>query len=143
MNAPTLARILGSLLLIAGIAGLLPWTAPVAPPDAPVIALDGLYRFIAGVFPVNAAADALHLIFGVWAFIAAMSFGSAVAFCRATTWVYLILVVFGAVPLFAFYTLFGAAPIFGWDVGLHALIVVVAAYGGYGRASIPAEATLR
>src|SRR5215469_4726343 len=130
MNAPAVARILGSLFLIAGIAGLLPWTAPAAPPDAPVITLDAFYRFIAGVFPANLALDALHLIFGVWALVAAMGFGSAVAYCRFVTWIYLIFVVLGAVPLFAFYTLFGAAPIFGWAVGLHASIVLLAAYGG-------------
>ncbi len=120
MNAPTLARILGSLFFVAGIAGFLPWTAVAAPPDAPVISLDVLYRFIGGVLPVNAAVDALYLIFGVWGAIAAIRFGSAVAYCRIVTWFYLPLVVLGALPVFAFYTLFGAAPIFGWDVALHA-----------------------
>jgi hypothetical protein len=28
------------------------------------------------------------------------------------------------------------APIYGYDIALHLLIVLVAAYGGYGRASI-------
>ncbi len=139
MNAPTLARILGSLLFIAGIAGLLPWTAPAAPLDAPVITLDAFYRFIAGVFPVNAAVDVLYLIFGLWGFIAAMGFRSAVVYCRAVTWVYLILVVLGALPVFAFFTLFGAAPIYGWDVPLHTAIVLLAAYGGYGRGSFEPE----
>ena len=141
MNAPTLTRILGSLLLITGIAGVVPWTAPAAPPDAPVITLDGLYRFIAGVFPSNWAEDALYLVLGVFGFVAAMRFGSAVAYCRAVTWVFLVLVVLGALPLFAFYTLFGAAPVFGWDVALHASIVLIAAYGGYGRGSFTVEVT--
>ncbi|MBV8637316.1 MAG: DUF4383 domain-containing protein [Candidatus Eremiobacteraeota bacterium] len=141
MNAPTLARILGLLFLVAGIAGVLPWTASAAPMDAPVLSLDAFYRFIGGVLPVNAAQDALHLIFGVWGLIAAIGFGSAVVYCRVVTWLFLILVVLGALPVFAFYTLFGVAPIFGWDVAFDAFIVLVAAVGGYGRGSVPAEAT--
>lgn len=140
MNAPTLARILGLLFLIAGIAGLLPWTAPAAPMDAPVLTLDAFYRFIGGVFPVNGAQDVLYLLFGICGLIAAIRFGSAVVYCRVVTFVFLVLAVLGALPVFAFYTLFGAAPIFGWNVGLYALIVLVAAFAGYGRASVPAEA---
>lgn len=140
MNAPTLARILGLLFLVAGIAGLLPWTAPVAPVDAPVLTLDAFYRFIGGIFPVNGAQDVLYLLLGVCGFFAAIRFGSAVAYCRVVAWIFLILAVFGAVPMFAFYTLFGAAPIFGWNVALYALIVLVSAFAGYGRASVPAEA---
>ena len=141
MNAPTIARILGLLFLIAGIAGLVPWTAPAAPPEAPVLSLDLFYRYIFGIFPANGAEDALRLLFGIWGLIAAIGFGSAVVYCRIVTWVSLVLVMLGAVPVFALYTLFGAAPIFGWDAGLHLVFMLVAAYGGYGRASYPAEAT--
>ena len=141
MNAPTIARILGLLFLIAGITGFLPWTATAAPLDAPVITLDAFYRFIAGVFPSNAATDAVDLLFGVWGLVAAMSFGSARLYCRIVTWVYAILFVLGALPVFALYTLFGAAPIYGWDVLLNAVITLLAAYGGYGRGSYEPEPT--
>jgi Domain of unknown function (DUF4383) len=140
MNAPTIARILGLLFLIAGIAGFVPWISPVAPLDAPVISIDTAYRFIGGVFPVNAAHDAIHLLFGVWGLLAASRFGAAVAYCRTVAVVYLLLVALGAIPIFAFYTLFGIAPIYGWDVALHLVLALFAAYGGYGRASIEPEA---
>ncbi len=139
MNGPTIARILGLLFLIAGIAGFLPWTAPAAPLDAPVITLDAFYRFIVGVFPANIAENALHLVFGVWGLVAAMNFSSARFYCRAVTWVYAILFVLGALPVFAFYTLFGVAPIYGWDVLLNAVIALLGAYGGYGRGSYEPE----
>ncbi len=139
MSAPLIARILGLLFLIAGIAGLLPWTAQAAPLDAPVITLDTFYRFIFGVFPSNAAHDALEILFGIWGLIAAIAFGSAVFYCRIVTWVYVVLAVFGALPLFATYTLFGMAPIYGWDIGFHAVVALVAAYGGYGRGAIKPE----
>jgi hypothetical protein len=141
MNAPTIARILGLLFLIAGVTGFIPWTAPPHPLDAPVITLDGFYGFIFGIFPANVALDAFHLIFGIWGFAAASRFGSAVTYLRVVTWIYALLFVLGALPVFAFYTLFGAAPIYGWDVLLHAVIALIAAYGGYGRGSIEVEAT--
>jgi hypothetical protein len=139
MNAPTIARILGLLFLVAGITGLLPWTAPPVPPDAPVITLDAFYRVIGGLFPANVAEDALHLLFGVSGLIAAVGFGFAVAYCRVVTWIFIALAILGALPIFAAYTLFGAAPIYGWDAALHAVIALLAAYGGYGRGSIKVE----
>lgn len=140
MNAPTIARILGALFLVAGIAGLLPWIAPAAPLDAPVITIDTAYRFIFGIFPVNAAHDAVHLLFGVWGLLAAVRFGSAVFYCRAVAVIFILLVVLGTLPVFAFYTLFGAAPIYGWDVLFHLVLALLGAYGGFGRGSIEVEA---
>ena len=141
MSAPLIARILGLLFLIAGIAGLLPWTASAAPVDAPVITLDAFYRFIFGVFPSNAAYDALNILFGAGGLIAAITFGGAVFYCRVVTWVFVLLAILGALPFFATYTLFGAAPIYGWDIGLHAFVALVAAYGGYGRGAMKPEPT--
>lgn len=142
MNAPTIARILGLLFLIAGVAGFVPWIASPAPPDAPVITLDNGYRFIAGMFPVNGIHDGIHVFFGIWGLLAASRFGWAVGYCRSVAWIYLILVVLGALPVFAFYTLFGIAPIYGWDVALHLVLALFGAYGGYGRASIEPEASV-
>ncbi len=141
MNARSIARILGLLFLVAGIAGFLPWIAPAAPFTAPVITLDTAYRLIGGVFAVNIAHDLVHLFFGAWGLLAALRFKGAVTYCRTVTWVYLVLVVLGAIPITN--TLFGIAPIYGWDVALHALLLLVAAYGGYGRgAQEPEEPAL-
>ena len=133
MNAPTVARILGVLFLVAGIAGLIPAIAPAAPFEAPVVTLDTAYRLIGGIFPVNAAHDAIHLIFGLLGLAAGLRFGIAVAYCRIVAFSYLVLVVLGLIPLTN--TLFGVAPIYGWDVVLHAVVAVVALYAGYGRGS--------
>ena len=142
MNAPTIARILGVLFLLAGIAAFVPWLSPAYPafaPDAPVITLDLWYRFVATLFPVNVVHTGLHIFFGLWGLLAALRFGSAVFYCRTVALAYLILAILGALPVFAFQTLFGIAPIYGWDVGLHFVIAFFAAYGGFGRAATPPE----
>jgi hypothetical protein len=137
MNAPIIARIIGALFLIAGVAGFLPWVAPLAPFDAPVVTWDTAYRMLFGIFPVNVAHDGVHILFGLWGLSAGGSFKGGVFYCRAVTWIYLILVIFGAIPILN--TLFGIAPIYGWDIALHLATVLICAYGGYGRGSIPEE----
>jgi Domain of unknown function (DUF4383) len=134
MNAPLIARILGLLFLIAAIAGFVPWFAPAAPLDAQVVTLDAAYRMLFWVFPVNAVHDLVHLIFGIWGVLASFRFNASVVYLRCVAWIYLILVIFGMIPIMN--TLFGIAPIYGWDVALHALVALIAAYGGYGRGSI-------
>lgn len=138
MNAPLIARILGFVFLVAGVAGFLPWIASPAPLDAPVVTLDAAYRLLFGLFALNVAHDVLHLFFGIWGVVASLRFKSAVLYCRIVTWVYLIVVLLGIIPITN--TLFGVAPIYGWDIALHLIVVLVAAYGGYGRASIEVEA---
>ena len=133
MNAPVIARVFGILFLLTGIAGFLPWFAPAAPPDAPVVSLDLMYRMLFGIFPVNVAHNAVHVIFGLWGLAAAGSFKGGVFYCRCVMWIYLLLVIFGIIPLMN--TLFGVAPIYGWDIGLHFVTVLLCAYGGYGRGS--------
>ncbi|HEY5340187.1 MAG TPA: DUF4383 domain-containing protein [Candidatus Aquilonibacter sp.] len=137
MNAPVIARVLGLLFVIAGAAGFVPWIAPIAPFTAPVIAITAQYRMLFGIFPVNAAHDALHILFGIWGIAAGAGFGVAVFYCRIVAIVYLILVIFGALPLLN--TLLGVAPIYGWDIALHAVIALLAAYGGFGRGSHPPQ----
>ncbi|MHB8146236.1 MAG: DUF4383 domain-containing protein [Vulcanimicrobiaceae bacterium] len=134
MNAPLIARIVGVLFLIAGIAGFLPYVTVPMPFDAQVVTLDRSYGMLAYLFPVNAVHDGLHIVFGLWGLIAARRFAKAVTYCRAVTWVYAVLIVLGLIPITD--TLFGVAPIYGYDVALHAFILLLAAYGGYGRGSL-------
>jgi len=137
MNAPVIARIFGLLFLVAGIAGFIPWVSPNAPLDARVVTWDAQYRMLFTLFPVNLGHDVIHLLFGLWGLAAAAKFKSAVIYCRVVMWIYIVLVVFGLIPLLN--TLFGVAPIYGWDVALHAVTVLFTAYGGYGRGSIREE----
>ena len=134
MTAPLIARLLGLLFLVAGVAALLPWVAPAAPPDAPWVTLNIAYTMLFWVFPMNVAHDVLYLFFGAWGIFAGMNFKSAVLYLRSVVWIFLVLVIFGICPLLN--TLFGVAPIYGWDVALHLVIVLLAAFGGYGRGSI-------
>jgi hypothetical protein len=138
MNAPLIARILGLLFIAAAVAGLLPWIAPIAPFDAQVVTLDMQYRMLFGLFPLNIAHDLVHLVFGIWGIFASLRFNTSVFYLRSVAWIYLVLVILGAIPITS--TLFGVAPIYGWDVALHAVIILIAAYGGYGRGSIKPEA---
>ncbi len=138
MNARLVARILGFVLLIAGVAGFVPWIAPTAPPGAPVVTLDTAYRVLFGIFPVNVANDLFELFLGIWGVVASLRFKRAVGYCRIVTWVYLIVVLLGLIPITN--TLFGVAPIYGWDIALNLVVMLVAAFGGYGRASIEVEA---
>jgi hypothetical protein len=136
MNARAIARILGLVFLVIGVAGFLPfdWIAPAAPFDAPVVTLDTANRMLFGIFPVNAAFDIVHLILGAWGLLAAMSFGGAVVYCRCVALLGLILAFLGLIPLVN--TLLGFAPIYGWDVALDFIIALLAAYGGFGRGAI-------
>ncbi len=141
MTAPRLAFLFGLLFLVAGGLALLPATAPLAPFDAPVVVtLDPHYRLLFGLFPVNLAHDAIHLLVGVFGLIAARSFASATGYFRKLFWFYLLVGILGAIPITN--TLFGIAPIYGWDVLLHLGTAVVAWFAGYGRLSVEPLPTL-
>jgi hypothetical protein len=135
MNAPLIARVLGLLFLILGILALLPfgWLSPMPPSDAPVITLDIANRLLFALFPVNAALDALYIVLGLWGSLSALRFGWALVYCRSVTFLFLVLAFFGVIPLVN--TLLGVAPIYGWDIPLHFIAALLAAYGGFGRGS--------
>jgi len=134
MTAPSIARIFGLLFFIAGIAGFVPWVASAVPADAPFITLDAGYRMLAGIFPVNAVHDGIHIFFGLWGLLAAFHFRSAVFYCRSVASIYVVLVILGAIPITN--TLIGVAPIYGWDIALHAVAALITAYGGFGAGSL-------
>jgi hypothetical protein len=137
MNAPAIARVLGLLFLVVGAAGFVPWISPAMPPDAPVIALDSLYRNTANVLPTNEALDIIYALLGIWGFLSGLRFTNAVRYCRSLMWIALVLVVLGSIPITN--TIFGFAPIYGYDVALHAVALLLCAYGGYGRGSHPPQ----
>ena len=135
MTAPRLAFLFGLLFLVAGGLALLPAAAPLAPFDAPVVVtLDPHYRLLFGLFPVNLAHDAIHALVGIFGLLAARSFASATGYFRKLFWFYLLIGILGAIPITN--TLFGVAPIYGWDVLLHLATAVIAWFAGYGRLSV-------
>ncbi len=137
MNAAPIARIVGGVFLVIGIAGWIPPFAPAAPFDAEVITLDTAYRMIFGFLPANAVLDGIHIVLGLWGVLAGANLKSAATYFRYVTWIALILAVFGAIPITN--TLIGVAPIYGWNVLVNVVVALVAAYCGYGRASRPPE----
>ena len=141
MTAPRLAFLFGLLFLVAGGLALLPAAAPLAPFDAPVVVtLDPHYRLLFGLFPVNLALDALYALVGIFGLLAARSFASATGYFRSLFWLYLLIGILGAIPITN--TLFGVAPIYGWDVLLHLGTAVIAWFAGYGRFSVEPLPTL-
>jgi hypothetical protein len=137
MKADVIARTLGIAFFVAGCLGFVPYvTLPHSMAD-PYLQIDANYGFLAALFPVNILHDALHMLFGIWGLGASTSFTSSVRYCKWIAWIYLVLVVLGSIPLTN--TLFGAVPIYGFDVLLHALVALLALYGGYGAGRIPPE----
>ncbi len=80
-----------------------------------------------GLFPVNAAHNVVHLLFGIWGLAASRSNGSALRFCQIGGIVYLAL---ACLSVFA-PTVFGLIPIGGNDIWLHAVLGVGLVGVGY------------
>ncbi len=138
MIARRLSLLFGIVFLAIGGLALLPALAPLAPFDAPVVVtLDPHFRLLFGLFPVNLAHDAIHLLIGFFGVIAARSFASATGYFRKLFWFYLFVAVLGMIPITN--TIFGIAPVYGWDVPLHLGTAIVAWFAGYGRLSVDAE----
>ncbi|MGQ0643292.1 MAG: DUF4383 domain-containing protein [Gemmatimonadaceae bacterium] len=79
-----------------------------------------------GLFPVNALHNIVHLLFGVWAFVAARTVAGAVQFAKIGGGIYLVLAILGFIAP----TTFGLIPIGGNDIWLHALLGIVLLYVG-------------
>ena len=71
-----------------------------------------------GVFPVNAAHNVVHILFGIWGVLAARNAMNARRYCQASGALYLVLAILG---LFLPTTL-GFIPIGGNDIALHAVL---------------------
>jgi hypothetical protein len=140
MKAPGFARVIGVIFLFAGALGFAPWATSPAPLSAEYINLAGHYGFVFGLFPVNDAHDLIHILLGGWGVLASFAFRPSVVYLRSIAVLYAVLVLLGLIPITN--TLFGAVPIYGWDIALHGIVAVVAIYGGFGAGSIqPEEAT--
>lgn len=71
-----------------------------------------------GAFPVNAAHNVVHILFGVWGILAARDLGNARRYCQLSGALYLVLAALG----FFLPTTFGFIPIGGNDIALHAVL---------------------
>ena len=89
-----------------------------------------------GLFAVNAVHNVVHLLFGVWGFLASRTVPGSIQFAKVGGAIYGILAALGLVAP----TLFGLAPIGGNDIWLHALLAVVLYAAGMqaSRKAVPA-----
>jgi hypothetical protein len=121
MNPRPFAWTAGAILLIFGIAGLIP---PLAPPEIDALRIaarvGGAQLF--GLFPVSPVLSVIHIVLGAWGLWAGSRLGRALSFARWAALVFAILLVMGTIP--GADTLFGAAPLYGNNLLLHGLLAV-------------------
>ncbi|HET9004382.1 MAG TPA: DUF4383 domain-containing protein [Gemmatimonadaceae bacterium] len=95
---------------------------------------------LAGLFPVNAAHNALHLLLGAWGLLAVRSPVSARRYCLVSGALYLVLAGVG----FVVPEVFGLMPIGGNDIALHAVFgMALTAIGALTTAEDESPATVR
>lgn len=124
------ALILGIIYALVGILGFIPAAIEAPPAHAPQhIAVDSLYGYLLGLFPVNIVHSLIHLAVGIWGIYAYRSFVNSRTYARALAIIFGVLAVMGLIPLLS--TTFGLAPLFGHDVWLHAITALAAAYFGW------------
>lgn len=140
MSARRFAFLLGLFFVLAGIAGFVPFLAwpedGIALPDNMIAAPAHGHAILGtgddmlfGLFPVNAAHNAVHILFGLWGLLAARSRGGAVVYARSVAIIYFLLAVAGLLP--ALQTGFGLVPLYAKDVWLHGLIALGGLYFGW------------
>ena len=140
MSTRRFAFFLGLFFLLAGIAGFLPFFAHpeagatladnmIAAPDHGRAILGTGDDMLFGLFPVNAAHNAVHILFGLWGLWASRTWRGALIYARSVAVIYLLLAVAGLLP--AVQTGFGLLPLYAKDVWLHRLIAVGGLYFGW------------
>ena len=92
-----------------------------------------------GLFPVNAAHNAVHLLFGVWGLLASRDYGNARRYCQYSGALYLLLAALGLVIP----ETFGFIPIGGNDIALHAVLGLILTIVGFSSADRPEAAATR
>lgn len=128
MGVRLFAVISGIIYLVVGILGFFPvfLTAPIGAPD---LAVDGIYGYLFGIFPVNSLHNIVHLAVGIWGILAYRRYSSARTYSKSLAIFYGVLAIMGLFPILK--TTFGLIPIFGNDIWLHALTALIAAYYGF------------
>jgi hypothetical protein len=129
MTSRTFALLAGIVYILVGVLGFVPGIVQPPPPGAPALAVPSGYGYLLGLFPINVLHNVVHLLIGVWGYVASRTFGGARTFAQSLAVFYGLLAVMGLIP--GLDTTLGLIPIFGHDVWLHALTALVAAYFGF------------
>jgi hypothetical protein len=88
-----------------------------------------LYGYLLGVFPVNELLSAVHLAIGALGVAAWRGMTNPLVYARSVALLFGVLALMGLIPGMS--TLFGALPIYGHNVWLHAGSAAIAAYFGW------------
>jgi hypothetical protein len=130
MNTRTFALLFGIVFLLVGILGFVPGMVHMPPMDPhPNVMMPDSYGDLLGLFPVNMLHNVVHILFGLLGLLAYRSLSGAKTYFRAVAVIYALLAIMGLVPALA--TTMGMVPIYGYDVWLHAVLAIVAAYFGW------------
>lgn len=137
MKTSTFALTAGIAYLALGVLGLVPACLTPPPIDAPTTSFALLYGYLFGLWPVNVLHSALHIAAGFWGLCAWRRKCSGVSYARALAVLFAALALLGTLP--GARTLFGAMPIYGHDVWLHALTALAAFHFGWRAHAAPRE----
>lgn len=127
------ALIFGAIYLLVGILGFIPglsWNHDALHAAHPV-SVDMSHGLLLGLFPVNAMHNIVHMLIGIWGLLASKSITGSRTYAQGLAIIYGLLTILGAIPNEATKTLFGLAPIHGYDIILHAGTALIAAYFGF------------
>lgn len=106
--AQRLSQLFGWVFIVVGLAGF-------AATGLDMTADHTMAPRLFGIFPVNAAHNVVHLLFGIWGVLAARAFGAARTYLMGAGIVFLLLAALGYVAPNGF----GLVPLGGADIGLH------------------------
>ena len=122
MNPRPFAWTAGIILLLLGIAGLVPPLVFVQDDPLRVAAGVGGPQLL-GLFPVSPVLSGLHMLLGAWGIFAGTRIARALWFARRAALIAALLLVMGMIPRAD--TLFGAAPLYGNNLLLHGLLAIL------------------
>ena len=129
MSTRMLALVFGIIFLLAGASGFIPGMLHLVPADAPPLSVPSGFGLVMGLLPVNLLHNLVHVLFGILGVAAFTGLFAPRVYAQIVAVAYGLLVVLGLFS--ATNTLFGLVPIYGYDVGLHLVLGLVAAYFGF------------
>lgn len=128
MQTRYFALVFGIIYTAVGVLGFIPGLMT-TPAEAPPLAMDSLYGYLLGLFPVNILHTLVHLGLGIWGIVAYRTWANSRLYAQSLAIIYGVLAILGLFP--GTNTLFGLVPLFGHDIWLHAGTAVIAAYFGF------------
>ena len=97
----------------------------------PDLVVEGSYRNLLFLFPVNVLHNLYHIAVGALGILAYRSYDAARTYSRVFAVVFALLTVMGFVRAADLYTTFGLIPLFSHNILLHALTALATGYFGF------------